>query len=70
MGIAILSLDGDLLYLKSFRGITPDEVVKLIAEYGKPAVIASDVTPMPGSVEKIRRSFNAVPASPGIEVSC
>jgi uncharacterized protein len=69
VGIAILSLDGDLLYLKSFRGITPDEVVKLIAEYGKPTVIASDVTPMPGSVEKIRRSFNAVPASPGIEIS-
>lgn len=69
VGIAILSLDGDLLYLKSFRGIAPDEVVKLIAEYGKPVVIASDVTPMPGSVEKIRRSFNAVPASPGIEVS-
>lgn len=69
VGIAILSLDGDLLYLKSFRGIAPDEVVKLIAEYGKPAVIASDVTPMPGSVEKIRRSFNAIPASPGIEVS-
>ncbi|MCQ1534944.1 DUF460 domain-containing protein [Methanosarcina sp. KYL-1] len=69
VGIAILSLDGDLLFLKSFRGIAPDEVVKLIAEYGKPAVIASDVTPMPGSVEKIRRSFNAVPASPGMEVS-
>ncbi len=69
VGIAILSLDGDLLYLKSFRGIAPDEVVKLIAEYGKPAVIASDVTPMPVSVEKIRRSFNAVPASPGIEIS-
>lgn len=69
VGIAILSLDGELLYLKSFRGITPDEVVKLIAEYGKPAVISSDVTPMPGSVEKIRRSFNAIPASPGIEVS-
>ena len=69
VGIAILSLDGELLYLKSFRGIAPDEVVKLIAEYGKPAVIASDVTPMPSSVEKIRRSFNAVPASPGIEVS-
>ena len=52
-----------------FRSIAPDEVVKLIAEYGKPAVVASDVTPMPSSVEKIRRSFNAVPASPGIEVS-
>ncbi|WP_292387594.1 DUF460 domain-containing protein [Methanosarcina sp. UBA5] len=69
VGIAILSLDGELLYLKSSRGMAPDEVVKLIAEYGKPAVIASDVTPMPGAVEKIRRSFNAVPASPGIEVS-
>ena len=69
VGIAILSLEGELLYLKSSRGMAPDEVVKLIAEYGKPAVIASDVTPMPGSVEKIRRSFNAVPASPGIEVS-
>ena len=69
VGIAILSLDGDLLYLKSFRGIAPDKVVKLIAEYGKPALISSDVTPMPISVEKIRRSFNAVPASPGIEVS-
>jgi len=69
VGIAILSLNGDLLYLKSFRGIAPDEVVKLIAEYGKPAVVASDVTPIPGSVEKIRRSFNAIPASPGIEVS-
>ena len=69
VGIAVLSLDGDLLYLKSFRGIAPDKVVKLIAEYGKPALIASDVTPMPVSVEKIRRSFNAVPASPGIEVS-
>lgn len=69
VGIAILSLDGELLYLKSSRGIAPDEVVKLIAEHGKPAVVASDVTPMPSSVEKIRRSFNAVPASPGIEVS-
>ena len=69
VGIAVLSLDGDLLYLKSFRGIAPDKVVKLIAEYGKPALIASDVTPMPVSVEKIRRSFNAVPASPGIEIS-
>ena len=69
VGIAVLSFDGDLLYLKSFRGIAPDKVVKLIAEYGKPALIASDVTPMPVSVEKIRRSFNAVPASPGIEVS-
>lgn len=69
VGIAILSLNGELLFLKSFRGIAPGEVVRLIAEYGKPVIIASDVSPIPNSVEKIRRSFNAVPASPGIEVS-
>ncbi|SES90493.1 hypothetical protein SAMN04488587_1488 [Methanococcoides vulcani] len=69
VGIAILSFDADLLLLKSVRGISHDEVVKLIAEYGKPAVIGTDVTPTPGSVERIRRSFNAVISTPSTEIS-
>lgn len=68
VGIAILSLDGDLLLSGSYRGISFDEVVKLIAEYGKPAVVATDVFPMPDAVERVRRSFNAVPYSPGVEI--
>ncbi|MDD4331095.1 MAG: DUF460 domain-containing protein [Methanosarcinaceae archaeon] len=68
VGLAVLSFEGELLFLKSIRGIAAEEVIKKIAEYGKPAVVASDVSPMPGSVEKIRRSFNAVPASPGVEI--
>ena len=68
VGIAILSLEGELLLLQSIRGISHDEVVKLIAEYGRPAVIATDVSPTPAAVEKIRRSFNAVLGTPGGEM--
>jgi predicted RNase H-like nuclease (RuvC/YqgF family) len=68
VGIAILSLEGELLLLQSIRGISHDEVVKLIAEYGRPAVVATDVSPTPAAVEKIRRSFNAVLGTPGGEM--
>ncbi|TGC11474.1 DUF460 domain-containing protein [Methanolobus halotolerans] len=68
VGIAILSFEGELLFLQSIRGISHDEVVKLIAEYGKPAVIATDVFPIPSAVEKVRRSFSAVVGTPGGEI--
>ncbi len=68
VGIAILSFDGELLLSESIRGISHDEVVRMIAEYGKPAIVATDVYPVPSAVEKIRRSFNAVIWSPGGEI--
>lgn len=68
VGMAILSFEGELLFLQSIRGISHDEVVKLIADYGKPAVVATDVFPTPAAVEKIRRSFNAVIGTPGGEI--
>jgi predicted RNase H-like nuclease (RuvC/YqgF family) len=36
----------------------------MIAQYGRPLIIATDVHPMPGTVEKIRRSFNAIAGEP------
>ncbi|WP_321430662.1 DUF460 domain-containing protein [uncultured Methanolobus sp.] len=68
VGVAILSLDGELLLSESIRGISHDQVVRMIAEYGKPAIVATDVYPTPSAVEKIRRSFNAVIWSPGGEI--
>jgi hypothetical protein len=65
VGLSILSLEGDVLHCASYRGISHDEVVKLISEYGKPAIVATDVYPMPAAVEKIRRSFSAAGYSPG-----
>lgn len=67
VGVAILSLDGELLLLKSSRGMSHDEVVKLIAEYGKPVIVATDVIPTPAAVEKIRRRFNAIIGTPATQ---
>ncbi|MDY0385990.1 MAG: DUF460 domain-containing protein [Methanolobus sp.] len=68
VGTAIISLDGELLLSKSTRGISHDEVVRLLAEYGKPILVATDVYPVPSAVEKIRRSFNAVIWTPSSEI--
>ncbi|WP_333787246.1 DUF460 domain-containing protein [Methanomethylovorans sp.] len=68
VGIAILSLDGDLLFSNSFRGMSHDQVVKLISDHGKPAIVATDVYPTPAAVEKVRRSFKAILGTPGTEL--
>jgi hypothetical protein len=68
VGIAILSLEGELLFSGSYRGLSHDEAVKMLAKYGKPAVVATDVSPMPASVERVRRKFSAVAYSPGTEI--
>jgi predicted RNase H-like nuclease (RuvC/YqgF family) len=62
--IAILTLDGELRMVHSSRTISIPQVIEMIAEQGRPLVIASDVFPTPNAVEKIRRAFNAVSSSP------
>jgi len=62
--IAVLTLDGELRMLHSSRTISIPQVIEMIAEQGRPLVIASDVFPTPNTVEKIRRAFNAVSSSP------
>ncbi|HWQ96094.1 MAG TPA: DUF460 domain-containing protein [Candidatus Methylomirabilis sp.] len=62
--IAVLTLDGELRMLHSSRTISTPEIIEMIAQEGRPLVIASDVFPIPNAVEKIRRAFNAVSSSP------
>ena len=57
--VAILGLDGDPLDVLSTRTADTAEVIERIIERGRPVIVAADVTPMPGTVEKIRRSFDA-----------
>ncbi len=61
---AVLTLDGELRKLHSSRTISIPEVIEMIAEEGRPLIIASDVFPTPNAVEKIRRAFNAVLGTP------
>ncbi|MDR2854859.1 MAG: DUF460 domain-containing protein [Methanomicrobiales archaeon] len=69
LGIAIVDLSGKLLNLRSSRQMSLSDATSFIASIGRPVVIASDVNPMPFSVEKIRRSFHAVPYTPNHDLS-
>ncbi|MEF8773970.1 MAG: DUF460 domain-containing protein [Halobacteriales archaeon] len=57
--VALVDLDGRVLDVHSTRTADTAAVVEWIIERGRPVVVAADVTPMPDTVEKIRRSFDA-----------
>ena len=57
--VGVASLDGKILDRYSSRTADTAEVTEWIIERGRPVIIAADVTPMPETVEKIRRSFDA-----------
>ncbi|MFC6731387.1 DUF460 domain-containing protein [Haladaptatus sp. DYSN1] len=57
--VAIVGLDGEVLDVLSTRTADTADVIEWIIEHGRPILVAADVTPMPETVEKIRRSFNA-----------
>jgi predicted RNase H-like nuclease (RuvC/YqgF family) len=56
---AVVSLDGDVLDVHSTRTAGTAEVIEWLVERGRPVVVAADVEPMPETVEKFRRSFDA-----------
>ncbi len=64
IGIAALDLNGELVKIQSSRQMTMADVIELIWSLGKPVIVASDVVPMPFTVEKIRRAFQAVAYTP------
>jgi len=57
--LGVVDLDGRVLETWSSRTVDTAGVVEWIIEHGRPVVVAADVTPMPDTVEKIRRSFDA-----------
>ena len=57
--VAVLGLDGAVLDVYSTRTDDMAAVTEWIIERGRPIVVAADVEPMPNTVEKLRRSFDA-----------
>jgi predicted RNase H-like nuclease (RuvC/YqgF family) len=57
--VAVAGLDGEVLDVFSTRTADTAAVIEWIIERGRPILVAADVTPMPETVEKIRRSFDA-----------
>ena len=62
--VALLDLHGDHLDTLSTRTADTAAVIEWIVERGRPVIVAADVTPMPETVEKIRRSFDAAGWTP------
>ena len=57
--VAVVGLDGEVLDVLSTRTADTAAVIEWIIERGRPIMVAADVEPMPETVEKIRRSFDA-----------
>ncbi|MDQ2050210.1 DUF460 domain-containing protein [Natronolimnohabitans sp. A-GB9] len=62
--VAIVSLEGEVLDVWSSRTSDTAEVIEWIVERGRPIIVAADVTPIPETVEKFRRSFDAAGWTP------
>jgi len=58
--IAAFNLRGELVGLHSSREMALSDIVNVIRGFGKPVVIASDVTPAPGTLRKVKSAFNAI----------
>jgi predicted RNase H-like nuclease (RuvC/YqgF family) len=57
--VALVGLDGEVLDVLSTRTADSAAVIEWIVEHGRPILVAADVEPMPETVEKLRRSFDA-----------
>ena len=62
--VALVGLDGAVLDIWSSRTVDTAAVTEWIIERGRPVVVAADVTPIPETVEKLRRSFEAAGWTP------
>ena len=61
---AVIGLDGAVFDVFSTRTADTAEVIEWLVERGRPVIVAADVTPMPETVERFRRSFEAAGWTP------
>ncbi len=59
VGIAILDLDGNVLYTGSGKSLDRGSLLEIITKYGRPVIIAVDTPEIPESVKAIAAKFQA-----------
>jgi predicted RNase H-like nuclease (RuvC/YqgF family) len=57
VGIAVADVTGELLALRSGKGMSRGEVIRYLIDIGSPVLIASDVKPAPSFIEKLSKSL-------------
>ena len=68
-GVAVISLNGEVLLLKSFRNSRFDELVGGIADVAKPVIVATDVSPPAHSAIRLSKTFGATLYYPTISLT-
>ena len=67
--VAVVSLSGEVLDVWSSRTSDRADAIEWIVERGRPVIVAADVRPIPETVEKIRRSFDAAGWTPARDLA-
>jgi predicted RNase H-like nuclease (RuvC/YqgF family) len=55
--IAVLSTEGEILFIETFRGYNKGEIIKEILKRGRPILIATDKKETPKAVKDLARTF-------------
>jgi predicted RNase H-like nuclease (RuvC/YqgF family) len=58
-GVALIDLDGRVLHVASIKSADRGSLVELISRYGKPIIVAVDVSEVPESVKKLAAQLGA-----------
>ncbi|KAB1197578.1 MULTISPECIES: DUF460 domain-containing protein [Haloferax] len=66
--VAVVGLDGRVLDIHSTRTADTPTIIEWLIERGRPTLVAADVNPMPETVEKFRRSFDAAGWAPPSDI--
>lgn len=59
VGIAISDISGRVIALQSGRSLSRGDVIRYLVKFGKPILIAADVSPAPNFIEKLSTSLQA-----------
>ena len=67
--VAILTLGGELVSIRSGRNFSIQDIIQFISQYGSPCIIATDVNPAPRAVDKLSHSFDCKLFVPPSDIS-
>jgi len=59
VGVAILDLHGNIVDLTSKRSARKSDLIKYVLKFGKPLIVASDVNPMPKTIERLSSALGS-----------
>ncbi len=69
VGLTLLSIEGKLIHTMSRRQMSRGQIVRNITKFGIPAIVCSDVYPIPAQVAKVAATFNVRSFAPRRQLS-